>query len=227
MDQVVTNSVRMMDENVTDLSHAIVLEVKDNIDIGEYLNAVGKIINPKEIIFASQVSEFVCMFLSSWQLADTLIFKNKEIDIKGHKLKIKPLQATIIALENVFPTIPNDLIKEKFQQYNIKIREFRCGIYNKMHPNYSHVRTFKRYVSVNSQVPILPPILQIEHAGVIYAIKVAILKFCSACYKIGHIATSCNFVNCNPEQNFQDNSIKIEPGTFEQNLNEEQNEENT
>nr|XP_034185710.1 uncharacterized protein LOC117606854 [Osmia lignaria] len=225
---LVTNSARMTDENVPKLNQAIILEVKDNIDIEEYLNAVGKIINPREIIFASQQSKFICIFLSSPELVDTLVFVHNQVDIKGHKLKIKSLEITIIALENVFPTIPNDLIKQKFQQYNIKISEFRCGmLYNKTHPNYSHIRNFTRYIIVNSHVPDLPPILEIVHGGRSYAIKVAILKFCSACYKIGHIATYCNFVNSNPEQNSQNLSIKMEPGTSGQNLNEEQNEENT
>ena len=195
------NSVKMMDEKVPDLSHAIILEVKDNIGIEEYLNAVGKIIDPREIISASQESKFICIFLSSSQLADTLIFKHKEIDIKSHKLKIKPLQDTIIALESVYPIIPNDLIKQKFQEYNIEISEFHCEIYNTTNPGYSHVRSFKKYVTVNTCAPNLPPILQIRHVDLTYEIKVAILRFCSACYKKNHIATYCNFVKSNPEQN--------------------------
>ena len=188
---------------VPDLSQAIILEVIDNIGIEEYLNAIGKIIDPREIISASQESKFICVFLSSSQLADTLVFKHKEIDIKGRKLKMKPLQDTIIALESVYPIIPNDLIKQKFQEYNIEISKFQCHLYNTTNTNYSHVRSFKRYVTVNSSVPNLPATLNIEHGGFNYAIKVAILRVCSTCNKKDHIATYCNFVKSNPEKNLK------------------------
>ncbi|KAK2579155.1 hypothetical protein KPH14_011605 [Odynerus spinipes] len=90
---------------------AIVSDAKEGISIENYVEAIGKIVNPTSICFISRISNNrICTFLSSKSLVEELVEKHPTIKINNIELEIRPLinRMKRIILSNVSPIIPHN-----------------------------------------------------------------------------------------------------------------------
>lgn len=176
---------------------AIVLDSIDGLSIHSYSLAIGQIIEPKNIVFASRISQNrVCIYLTSSELVDQLVNKGTKIKIENNVLQIRRLisRTTRIIISNACPTIPNDLIEEELNNRGIKtaskITYIRGG--NKT-PGYEHILSFRRQVYVKSEdLEKIPPSIKINFDDTDYWIYLSKDKVqCFLCKEEGHIAKFC------------------------------------
>lgn len=177
---------------------AIVLDVVDGIKISDYIIAVGSIVGPKNVKFASRISNNrVCIYLSSKNLVDTLIQTTSEVIIEGNKINIRRLisPAKRIIMSNVCPTIPHHLIENELKIIGLELVSptsfLKVGIIDEQ---YSHVFSFRRqiYVSPPEESFELPSSLAINYEDTIYRIFLSFDQItCFLCKREGHIAKNC------------------------------------
>jgi hypothetical protein len=98
---------------------AIILSVDDNLKLGDYVTSISEIVEPKNITFASRISNNrVCIYLSSSQLAESLARQHKTIVIKGIDISIRRLitPSKRIILSSVCPSIPHNMLEQLIRQ---------------------------------------------------------------------------------------------------------------
>lgn len=176
---------------------AIILDSIDGITLREYLIALSSITPTASIRFISRISNArICIYMDSKKTADNLIEEKKNITIKNNIVQIKPLitRNKRIVLSNVCPVIPNYVIEEKFQEFNIKMMSpltfMKIGVTD---PGFSHILSFRRqlYISPDDEKR-LPESFQITFEGTNYWIYTSTdaLK-CFNCNTLGHLAKNC------------------------------------
>ena len=145
---VALNNYAKAAQNVTfpKRDQAIVSDGKDGISIGDYVEAIGKIVNPANIRFISRISNNrICTFLSSKPLVDEIKGKHPTIKINSIVLKIKPLISRMkrIILSNVSPIIPHTVISDVLHKLGLKsfsaISFLRAGVSEQ---DLSHIMSF-------------------------------------------------------------------------------------
>lgn len=103
---------------------AIILHAINEIHTNDYIIQIGKLINPKNIIFASRISnERICIYLSSKAHVEQLISKHPNITIGNQQIEIRRLinPSKRLIISNICPTIPNKTIEEKLVQIGFKL----------------------------------------------------------------------------------------------------------
>ena len=101
---------------------AIVLDAIEGVQIQEYAEQLSKIIDSKNIRFASRISNGrVCIYLNSKETADKLTETSTKINIGSHTLEIRPLisKSKRIILSNVCPIIPHTVLLQELQKMDI------------------------------------------------------------------------------------------------------------
>lgn len=183
---------------------AIILNSIDGITLKDYLFALSSITPATTIRFISRISNArICIYMDSKKTADRLIDENKNINIKGNILDIKPLitRNKRIVLSNVCPVIPNYIIEQKFAELNIKIMSpitfMKISV---SEPGFSHILSFRRqlYISPDDESR-LPESFQVSFEGTNYWIYISSdsLK-CFMCNTLGHLAKNCPDKILNP-----------------------------
>ncbi|KAK2577810.1 hypothetical protein KPH14_012693 [Odynerus spinipes] len=176
---------------------AIVLDSAEGITIQEYTIAIGKLIDPKNVRFASRISHGrVCLYLNSKESVDKLIESHTKVYIGQHVLEIRPLisKAKRIILSNVCPIIPHQTIQDELFKHKIRlcsqITFIRASIND---PNYSHVLSFRRQVYIHPEVVYnLPNVLEINYDDLNFFIYPTTEKLtCFLCKEEGHLAKYC------------------------------------
>ena len=128
----------------------IILDAIDNIKIKDYIYSVGNIVQPKNIIAASRISNSrICIYLSTKTLVDNFIQNHPQLEVLGHQISTRRLitPAKKIIISNISPTVPNYVIENTLKYYNIKpvspIYLMKAGF---TEATYSHIICFRRYV---------------------------------------------------------------------------------
>lgn len=176
---------------------AIVLDAVEGITLREYLIALSSLTPATSIRFISRISNAsICIYMDSKKTADTLIEERKKLTIKNCILDIKPLitRNKRIVLSNVCPVIPNYIIEQKFEEFNIKIMSpitfMKVGVID---PGFSHILSFRRqlYIGPDDECR-LPESFQLTFEGTNYWIYTSTdaLK-CFTCNTLGHLAKNC------------------------------------
>lgn len=182
---------------------AIVTDAIDGLQIKDYVVAIGRLVGPENIRFASRISQGrVCLYLSTQDLARRIVDANTKINIKSHVLTIRSLISNTkrIIISNVCPIIPHVMIEAKFREFNVTpvspITFIKAGINE---AEYSHIMSFRRQMYVKPEdVNKLPSSFQIRYEGTAYWIYVSSDKLaCFLCKEEGHLAKHC--VNNEPE----------------------------
>jgi hypothetical protein len=94
-------------EKTPSREHAIVFNSIDGIPQIQYILAIGKIIQPKNIKFVSKISNNrFCIFLSNEQILDNLMQTTKNINIQDQVIQIRKLinPAKRFIIYNVCPS---------------------------------------------------------------------------------------------------------------------------
>ena len=177
--------------------------IKCNNSLTEYTCAIGEIVQPKNILYASRISNNrVCLYLASKELVDSLTDKLKHVKIGDTEISIRPLvtKQKRVVLSNVAPPIPQYILDDTIDSLNIKrsspVSILRANI-NK--EGYGHILSSRRLVYIDpDDAEKLPEFIKIIFEQITYFIypSTDVLK-CFLCKMEGHIARHCskNFDN--------------------------------
>jgi hypothetical protein len=161
---------------------AIILSVDDNLKLGDYVTSISEIVEPKNITFASRISNNrVCIYLSSSQLAESLARQHKTIVIKGINISIRRLitPSKRIILSNVCPSIPHNMLEQLIRQIGLQplstVSFLRAGIPGEQ---FAHILSFRRQIYVEDNKDIELP-------------SSMVLTFEDTSYRIFLITTIC------------------------------------
>lgn len=131
---------------------AIVLGAIEGPKLGDYVKAISEITGPKNITFASRMSNNrICIYLSSVQAVDNLIESHGKVTVLDNEICIRRLitPARRIIVSNVSPYIPHETIAAALKAIGLKlvsqISFLRAGIPG---DEFSHVLSFRRQVYV-------------------------------------------------------------------------------
>ena len=201
LNQQGTNNVRQYSQVTKTPSfpkkeQAIILNINDNLKLSDYVIAVGNIIQAKNILFASRISNNrICIYLSTVELVDT-ITQQTSIKINGLDIGLRRLitPAKRLILSNVCPSIPHDILENEILKLGYTavspMSFLRAGISG---DEYAHILSFRRqiYILPNNDIE-LPASIVIPYEGVSYRIFVSFDSVtCFICKGIGHIAKQC------------------------------------
>lgn len=192
---------------------AIVLNVNENLKLTDYVTAIGNIVMPKNIIFASRISNNrICIYLSNTNLVDTLTGQYKSMLINNHEVGIRKLisPSKRLIMSNVCPSIPNELLQTALLSLGYKlvspIAFLKAGI---MGSEYSHIKSFRRQVYISPDDSIqLPSSIVITHEEISYRIFLTFDSLqCFLCKSSGHLAMNCPQNNTNTIADAQNSQI--------------------
>lgn len=195
---------------------AIVFNTIEDVPTFEYTLAVGKQIGPKNIRYASKISNNrVCIYLSSEESVNTYMSSFGSIKIAnqiipGRRL-ITPAQRLI--LSNVSPTIPHDVLENELKKMGLNIVSSMNFLrMNIPDPEYSHVMSFRRHIYVSPQDLInIPESLLVEFDDTQYRIFLSVDNAsCFNCKKTGHLASKCPLKTITDNQAIETTDIAIQ-----------------
>lgn len=113
------------DDNITPKKEqGIIIESAEGINLKQYMEHIGKIIQPENIINASRLSrDKICMYLASKKFVNDITDNYDNICIDGQNLNIRPLiiKSTKFYLTKVDPRIPSSIIHDEISNLNINI----------------------------------------------------------------------------------------------------------
>lgn len=176
---------------------AIVLNAIEGIKIGDYLEALGAIVKPRNIMFASHMSNNrVCFYLSSASLVDSFINNHAGVNIENLFIPARRLvsPAKRIIISNVCPCIPHNHLEALLKDNNLKVVSpvsfMRVGA---ALDEYKHVLSFRRQVYVVLETnDKLPETLLVDFEDEKYRIFLSTDEMrCYRCKSVGHISTNC------------------------------------
>lgn len=102
----------------------LIIESIDGLKIKQYLEAIGEIVGPSNILYASRLSrDRICMYLKTKDLVNEIANKTDFITIDTHDLSIRPLlmRASKFYLNRVCPSIPSSILHDKILEMGINI----------------------------------------------------------------------------------------------------------
>uniref|UniRef100_A0A6P7GMN6 Uncharacterized protein LOC114344258 n=1 Tax=Diabrotica virgifera virgifera TaxID=50390 RepID=A0A6P7GMN6_DIAVI len=95
---------------------AIVLSSIEGTKVQEYIIAVGSIVGPRNVSFASRIANNrICIYLSSKNMLDSLLHSHKYVNIKETQVEIRRLitPAQRLIISNAGPSVPTTLIEQE------------------------------------------------------------------------------------------------------------------
>lgn len=154
---------------------AILINVVENLTLPDYIVAIGNIVQPCNVKFASRISNNrVCIYLSSVELVDNVIENHSTIVIKDHQLNVRRLitPARRLILSNVNPCIPHNTLQQSLVTlgvHPVTPISFLKATY--ISEEYSHVMSFRRqlYIQPDDNLQ-LPPSITVDLEGTSYRI---------------------------------------------------------
>ncbi|KAG5878249.1 hypothetical protein JTB14_004278 [Gonioctena quinquepunctata] len=126
---------------------AIVMHADDNLKLFDYVKAIGDIVGPKHIAFASRISNNrICIYLANPNLVDDLLKSHPSVTLNNNVINIRRLVSPTkrIIISNIPPYISHDLaenaIKNLGSQLTSHVSFLRAGIPG---DEYSHILSFR------------------------------------------------------------------------------------
>lgn len=176
---------------------AIILDAYEDISIKEYIIAIGKVIDPTNIRFASRIANNrICVYLASKHLVDKIMAEKININIQGRILSVRPFitKAKRIILSNVCPIIPHMELETIMKKMEIRLLSpisfIKAGF---TESGFTHILSFRRQIYIHPEDENkLPEYLQVNYDNTTYWIFVSSDKLmCFLCKKEGHMAKQC------------------------------------
>lgn len=178
-----------------DKSKGVLIRRIKGVTLSELLEALGKVISPKKILYADFVTAAnFGVWLDTDKSVDDLIGLDT-LEIKGQMTKMYRYTNPVhrVVLRNVPPFIPDTVILSYLQKYGeIRGALERQSCYN-VGEDFAHVKSFTRNVSLAiSDGVIVPPGLTISWENKKHVIYVQVgAKKCFKCNKPGHTSNNC------------------------------------
>ncbi|RZC27636.1 hypothetical protein BDFB_007686 [Asbolus verrucosus] len=172
---------------------AIVFLATDDLILSDYVMAIGNIVTPKNIIFASRLSKFP---KSNFKLlVDEVVAKHETVTIKDKDVKLRRLlnPSRRIILSNVCPSIPHHIFENSIKALGYTMVSsmsfIKAGIDS---DEYAHVLSFRRqiYVQPNDAIDI-PSSLVFKYEDTNYRIFLNFDDVCYKCRLAGHFVNDC------------------------------------
>lgn len=177
---------------------AIILHVDPNLKLFDYVRSIGNIVGPKNIIFASRISNNrICIYLKSEETVDQLIQCHQIITIEGIQHNIRRLISPTkrIVISNISPFISHDIVENIVKNLGFQLASpvtfLRAGIPG---DEYNHILSFRRqvYIQAPTEDFELQTSVLIQFEGTDYRIFLSTDKMeCFLCKHVGHIASTC------------------------------------
>lgn len=176
---------------------AIIFTSIDGAKLQDYLLQLGPVVQPKNIIFSSRISNNrICVYLADKSTVDNFLKDHGSITVRGETIQARRLitPSERLVLSNVSPTIPHDILITELQKLGLKLMSpitfLRIGATN---PEYSHILSFRRQVYITPPDHIeFPDSIEILHDEVFYRIFLSRdSQTCFKCKRSGHIASQC------------------------------------
>lgn len=178
---------------------AIVIHAVEPYKLSDYVKSLGSIIQPKNIIFASRISNNrICIYLSSTQTVDDLMKTHCRIKLGDIEVPIRRLitPAKRIVISNVCPSIPHEVVEIALKNLDLKlvspISFLRAGIPG---DEFSHILSFRRQVYIspsqddNTEIP-TSIVISYEETNYRIFLSTDTME-CFICKKSGHVANDC------------------------------------
>ncbi|CAH1099727.1 unnamed protein product [Psylliodes chrysocephalus] len=175
---------------------AIIFPAIDNTKIQEYLVPLGAIIEPKNILFSSRLSNNrVCMYLASKDIVEKFINDHRGvIIINNETIQARKLitPSTRLVLSNVCPTIPHTVLTEQLEKMGLKLHSpmtfLRIGA---SLPEFSHIFSFRRQIFINPPEGSIPESFVVDYENTTYRIFLSQDSLvCYSCKQEGHTAAA-------------------------------------
>lgn len=177
---------------------AIVLHAEESLKLFDYVKAVGDIVGPKNIAFASRISNNrICMYLTTKEVVEDLIRSHPKIPVGHLELNVRRLISPTkrILISNINPDIPHELVEDTLKGLGLHLASpvsyLRAGMPSDV---YSHILSFRRQVYVFSRTEDF----ELQTSVVIPFDENTCRIFlstdrmeCFVCKQTGHIANSC------------------------------------
>lgn len=183
---------------------AIIFPIVENATNDDYLQALLEHVLPKQICFASRMSNArMCVYLDSKQSVNEYMQTSGYINVNNQRIEARRLvnPAKKLLLSNVNPVIPHHKIEKVLTEiYKLKL----CSPVTYVKAGSSiqalqHVYSFRRsvYYSVDSLKDNIPDSFLISHDSEEYRIFTTTenTMICFHCKKNGHPAKSCPSIN--------------------------------
>lgn len=179
-------------------NQAIIVDAINDIPLNDYITAIGKIIDPSNIRFASKISNNrVCVYIANQKIADDPIDSIRTIKVSNSVLSIRPLisRNKRIVISNVPPSIPHSILTDALSKFNVKpmssIIFLRAGINE---PGFSHILSFRRQMYIAPEdIEKIPDAIHINFEDTNYWIYLSgDSPVCFICKQDGHVASQCN-----------------------------------
>lgn len=177
---------------------AIVLHAEEGLKLFDYVKAVGDIVGPKNIAFASRISNNrICLYLATTEVVDKLIRSHPKIPVGNLELNVRRLISPTkrILISNINPDIPHELVEDTLKGLGLHLASpvsyLRAGMPSDV---YSHILSFRRQVYVFSSTEDF----ELQTSVVIPFDETTCRIFlstdrmeCFVCRQTGHIANNC------------------------------------
>lgn len=184
-------------------NQAILFTTVEGVQLQEYVIALGNIVQPKNILFSSRISNNrICVYLSSEETLDKFMDEHGSIKINNQDVLARRLitPAVRLVMSNVCPTIPHSKLEQELQLLGLKLMSpttfLRINIAN---PEYAHVLSFRRQVYITPSDKTIPESLLINFDNTTYRIFLSQDMTCYKCKQSGHIASQCNTTSDNQD----------------------------
>lgn len=182
---------------------AIIINVMENLKLPDYIIAVGNIVTPRNIQFASRISNNrICIYLATTELVDEIVENHSSIKVGDQELTVRRLitPAKRIILSNVNPCIPHNMLERALTDIGVQpvtpISFLKATFISE---EYSHIMSFRRqlYIQPDDNIQ-LPPSITVDYEDTSYRIFITFDDItCFLCKEKGHITKQC------PKQNEQ------------------------
>lgn len=103
---------------------AIILHAEGNAKLFDYIKAIGSKVGPKNVTFASRISNNrVCIYLSNKHLVDQLVQDHPTVPVGDTEISVRRLvnPAKRLLLSNVDPSIPQEAIEAELRKCGLNL----------------------------------------------------------------------------------------------------------
>lgn len=191
-----TASYAKLTSRISQNKQAIVFAALEDFKLPAYIKALGQIIGPNKIIYASKISNNrICIYLDNEESVKSFLEQhNGQIQIQNQTIKarklIQPSKRLIIS--NVFPDISNDCLQEALNFLGIKTLSKVTEIKVSIDDNAYKVFSFRRQVYVSEDTKDIPSSIQINIDDETFRVFLTLDGIqCFICKQPGHVSSQC------------------------------------
>lgn len=176
---------------------AIIFDVIENTQKIDYIIGVGELVGPRNVIFASRVSNNrICIYLVSKNVVESFMSSYKGITLNNTFVEARRLvsPARRVIISNVSPCLPHEVVENELKQLGLKVvSSIRCIGAGINREGYRHILSFRRQVYiVLDEGEKLPDSTVISYKGNAFRIFLTTDEIrCFTCKKLGHISSKC------------------------------------